>query len=285
MSRLVWDATGTKKYYTGTDRGVLYKMKAGTYGAGVPWQGLTGVNESPSGAEETALWADNQKYGSLYSAEEFGYTITAYDCPEEFDECDGTLEVADGVSIGAQDRSSFGFSYRTLIGNDTEKNNHGYKIHLVYGSTASVSDKSHSTVNDSPEAEEMSWDCKTIPVPVTGYKPTAHLVIDSTKCPKAKLDKLEDILYGIDGSDGVDAVDPTYAEFTGDAFAANTTYYERSGTEGSYVYTETEDQTMQVSKTYYIQTDPGSAAVAAVPATTARLPLPDEVIALVGKTA
>lgn len=279
MSRLVWDATGTKKYYTGTDRGVLFKMKNGTYGPGVPWQGITGINESPSGAEETPLWADNQKYGSLYSAEEFGYSITAYDCPEEFDECDGTVEVADGVTIGAQNRTSFGFSYRTLIGNDTQKNDYGYKIHLVYGSTASVSEKSHSTVNDSPEVEELSWDCTTVPVPVTGYKPTAHLVIDSTKCPADKLAKLESIIYG---SDAAEAVDPTYAEFTGESFVQGTTYYERSGTEGSYTYTETEDTTKSGSKTYYIQTSPGSTAVND---SESRLPLPDEVIALIGKTA
>lgn len=279
MSRLQWDLTGTKKYYTGTDRGVLFKMDNGSYGPGVPWQGLTGVNESPSGAEETALWADNQKYGSLYSNEEFGYTITAYDCPEEFDECDGTVEVADGVTIGAQNRKSFGFSYRTLIGNDTQKNDYGYKIHLVYGSTASVSEKSHSTVNDSPEAEEMSWDCTTIPVPVTGYKPTAHMIIDSTKTPKEKLNALEAIIYG---TDAAEATDPTYAEFTGDSFVTGTTYYVRTGTEGSYVYTATEDTTPQSGTTYYIQTSAGSAATEA---TTSRLPLPDEVIALVGKTA
>lgn len=278
MSRLVWDATGTKKYYTGTDRGVLFKMINGEYGPGVPWQGITAINESPSGAEETALWADNQKYGSLYSAEEFGYSISAYDCPEEFDECDGTVEVADGVTIGAQNRVSFGFSYRTLIGNDTQKNDYGYKVHLVYGSTASVSEKSHSTVNDSPEAEEMSWDCTTIPVPVTGYKPTAHLVIDSTKCPAAKLAQLEDILYG---KDSRDAVDPTYEAFTGESFATGTTYYERTETEGSYVYTATEDATMQNGKTYYVQTSAGQAAVTA---SESRLPLPDEVIALIGKT-
>lgn len=280
MSRLQWDATGTKKYYTGTDRGVLFKMNTnGTYGEGVAWQGLTGVTESPSGAEETALWADNQKYGSLYSNEEFGYTINAYDCPEEFDECDGTVEVADGVNIGAQNRKSFGFSYRTLIGNDTKKNDYGYKVHLVYGSTASVSEKSHSTVNDSPEAEEMSWECTTIPVPVTGYKPTAHLVIDSTKCPAAKLAQLEEIIYG---ANAAEAVDPTYEEFTGDTFAADTTYYERSGSEGEYVYTATEDTTVQSGTTYYIQTSAGSQATTAK---TSRLPLPDEVIALVGKTA
>lgn len=277
--RLQWDLTGTKKYYTGTDRGVLFKMDNGVYGPGVPWQGLTGITESPSGAEETALWADNQKYGSLYSNEEFGYTITAYDCPEEFDECDGTVEVADGVTIGAQNRKSFGFSYRTLIGNDTQKNDYGYKIHLVYGSTASVSEKAHSTVNDSPEAEELSWDCTTIPVPVIGFKPTAHMVIDSTKCPKAKLEALEAIIYG---TDSAEAVDPTYEEFTGESFATGTTYYERTGTEGSYVYTATEATTPQSGTTYYVQTSAGSEATEA---TESRLPLPDEVIALIGRAA
>lgn len=199
--RLVWDEVGTKKYYTGVDRGVFFKMKAdGTYDSGVAWQGLRGVDESPSGAEETPLWADNIKYGSLWSTEEFGYTISAYDSPTEFDECDGTVEIAPGVTIGAQNRKSFGFSYRTFIGNDAAGIDYGYKIHLVYGSTASPTEKSHSTVNESPEAEELSWECKTTPAPAPGYKPTAHIIIDSTRVDAGQLAALEDILYGSDGT-------------------------------------------------------------------------------------
>jgi hypothetical protein len=205
MSKIVWDEIGKKTYHTGVDRGVLYTQVDGKYAKGVGWNGLTGVNESPSGAEETPLWANNAKYGSLYSAEEFGFTITAYQSPEEFDACDGTLEIFPGVSITQQDRASFGFTYRNLVGNDTEKNAYGYDIHLVYGATATPSEKDHCTVNESPEAEELSWECSTVPVPVSGKKPTAHIVIHSNRMTtpeaKAKLAKLEDILYGTDNAE------------------------------------------------------------------------------------
>lgn len=198
MTALVWDETGTKFYETGTDRGVLYLLdtKTATYPTGVVWNGLTGVTESPSGAEESELWADNQKYGSIYSAEKFGGTITAYQSPEEFDACDGTADIATGVTIGQQKRAKFGLSYRTLIGNDVANTEYGYKIHLVYGATASPSEHAHSTVNDSPDAEELSWEFNTVPVPVEGFKPTSHLVINSTKIDKAKLKAIEDLLYG-----------------------------------------------------------------------------------------
>lgn len=201
MSRIVWDATGEHFYETGVDHGVLYKYDNGAFDHGVAWNGLTAVNESPSGAEATALYADNIKYLNLLSAEEYGYTIEAYSSPEEFDECDGTAEVADGVTIGQQNRALFGFCYRTLIGNDTEGTNKGYKLILVYNSLASPSAKNHSTVNDSPEAATLSWEVKTTPVPVTGAKPTATLVVDSTKTPAGKLTALEEILYGKTGVD------------------------------------------------------------------------------------
>ena len=201
MSRLVWDDTGNQIYETGTDRGVLYPMSSsGTYPTGVAWDGLRSIAEKPSGAEETALWANNHKYGSLYSTEEFEFGIGAYTSPEEFDACDGTVAIATGVTVGQQKRSKFGLSYRTLIGNDTDGTDYGYKVHLVYGATASPSEREHSTVNDSPEAEELSWDCKTVPVPITGQKPSAHLVIDSTKADAAKLEALEEILYGSDNA-------------------------------------------------------------------------------------
>lgn len=194
---LTWDDTGNQLFETGTDRGVLYPIgDSGTYPTGVAWNGLRSVTESPSGAEETALWANNHKYGSLYSEEEFGFTIGAYTSPEEFDACDGTLEIATGVTAGQQPRKKFGMTYRTLIGNDTNGMNHGYKLHLVYGATASPSERSHSSVNESPEAEELSWECKTVPVAVAGFKPTSHLVIDSTKANATKLATLEGILYG-----------------------------------------------------------------------------------------
>lgn len=200
---LVWDDTGNQIYETGTDRGVLYVMNSsGAYPEGVAWDGLRSVTESPSGAEETALWANNHKYGSLYSAEEFGFTIGAYTSPEEFDACDGTAEITTGVTAGQQTRAKFGMSYRTLIGNDVNGTDYGYKIHLVYGATASPSERSHSSVNDSPEAEELSWECKTVPVAVANLKPTSHIVIDSTKADATKLAALEAKLYGTGGTGG-----------------------------------------------------------------------------------
>lgn len=197
-----WDQTGSRLYETGTDRGVLYKMldtisdPTKPYDDGVAWNGLTAVNENPSGAEPTALWADNIKYLNLMSAEEFAATVEAYTYPEEFEECDGSRSLATGVTIGQQPRKMFGFSYRTLIGNDQQSNDYGYKIHLVYGCLASPSQKNYQTVNDSPEAITFSWEVSSTPVAVTGFKPTAHLIIDSTKVTAAKLTSLEEILYG-----------------------------------------------------------------------------------------
>lgn len=203
MARLKWDEDSKRLYETGVDRGVLYpKGATGDYPKGVPWSGLTSVSESPSGAENTALYADNIKYLNLRSAEEFGCTIEAYTYPDEFAECDGTAQLADGVMIGQQPRKSFGFSYRTRVGNDVEGDSHGYKIHLVYGCTASPSERSYQTVNDSPEAITFSWEVSTTPVNVTGFKPTALLVIDSTKVDAEKLKALEDILYGKDAPTG-----------------------------------------------------------------------------------
>lgn len=197
MSALIWDKVGERLFETGVDRGVLYPYKQEAYQKGVVWNGLTNVNESPSGAEATPLWADNIKYLNLMSAEEFGATIEAYMYPDEFAECDGSAEIAPGVTIGQQKRKMFGFSYRTKIGSDTEGNDKGYKIHLVYGALASPSDKSYGTINDSPEAITFSWTVTTTPVNVTGFKPTAHLVIDSTKVnDAAKMKAIEDVLYG-----------------------------------------------------------------------------------------
>ena len=195
MSKLIWDKTGERLYETGVSKGVLYPQAAGAYPTGVAWNGLTAVTESPSGAEATPLYADNIKYLNLVSAEEFGATIEAYMYPDEFAACNGEAELAAGVSIGQQARSPFGLSYQTKIGNDVD-NEAGYKIHIIYGALAAPSEKAYATVNDSPEAITFSWEITTTPVEVAGLKPTASLVIDSTKVDAAKLTELEKILYG-----------------------------------------------------------------------------------------
>ena len=205
MAKLVWDKTGDRLYETGVKNGVLYIPTSGIYSKGVAWNGLTAVTESPSGAEATALYADDTKYLSLMSAEEFGATIEAYTYPDEFAACDGSAELADGVMIGQQKRSTFGLCYKTTIGNDTEGNDHGYKLHIIYGAQAKPSERAYATINDSPEAITFSWEITTTPVNVTGAKPTASLVIDSTKADPSKLAALEDILYGKDGEPGNEA--------------------------------------------------------------------------------
>ena len=196
MSRLVWDKTGDRLYETGVKQCVLYPQVSGAYPKGVAWNGITSVTESPSGAEPSPLYADDIKYLNLMSTEEFGASIEAYMYPEEFEACDGSAEIAPGVSIGQQKRQSFGLCYRTIIGNDTESNEHGYKLHIIYGALAAPSEKAYATVNDSPEAITFSWELSTTPVNVTGGNPTASLTIDSTKVKAEKLKALEDILYG-----------------------------------------------------------------------------------------
>lgn len=262
--QLAWDQDGEREYETGVDHGVVYPMSGNAYGKGTAWNGLSSINESPSGGEANDIYADNIKYLTLMSAEKFGGTIEAYMSPEEFDECDGTAEVAPGVTIDQQTRKSFGLSYRTIIGSDTEGDEHGYKLHLVYGAKASPSEKSRSTVNDSPEATTLSWEFNTTPPaiktvnPSTGkaYKPTAHLVVKSTKANADKIAAFENILYG---------KDPTYAETADESFQTGKDYYELVN--GAYV--KTSDVSMDSEKTYYEQTAAG---------TDARLPLPDEVI-------
>lgn len=206
--KIEWDKTGERLFETGVDRGVLYPQSTGgTYPAGVPWNGLTNVTESPSGAEATPLYADNIKYLNLLSTEEFGATIEAYTYPDEFGECNGERDLKTGVHIGQQGRKPFGLCYRTKIGNDTDGNEHGYKIHIIYGALAAPSEKSYGTINDSPEAITFSWEVKTTPVTVTGFKPTASLVIDSTKINSADLTALEQILYGTPAGSGASAVE------------------------------------------------------------------------------
>ena len=196
---LVWDETGKKLFETGVSNVALYPQDTtGVYGAGVAWNGVTNISESPSGAEATTLWANNGKYLNLYSVEEYASSIEAYTYPDEFAECDGSAEIVKGVSIGQQTRKSFGLAYKTLIGSDTDGNDHGYKLHLVYGCKAAPSERSHATVNDSPEALSFSWEISTTPVSVTGHKPTAYVEIDSTKVDPAKLAAFEKILFGSD---------------------------------------------------------------------------------------
>lgn len=196
MSKIIWDEIGKRTYETGVEKGVLYPCSKSGYGKGVPWNGLTAVTESPSGAEPNPLYADNIKYLNLMSNEEFGATIEAYTYPPEFEACDGSASISEGVSIGQQTRSKFGLSYVTKLGNDTEAIDYGYKIHLMYGALASPSEKGYSSINESPDAIGFSWAITTTPVEVPGFKPTASVTIDSTKVKATDLKKLEDILYG-----------------------------------------------------------------------------------------
>ena len=238
MAKLLWDQVGQRFYETGTKKGVLYKQVDGAYPTGVAWNGLTAVTESPEGADSTDIYADDIKYLSLRSVENFKATIEAYTYPDEFAECDGSAALISGVTIGQQTRKPFGFSWVTTVGNDTSYNDYSYKIHLVWGATVSPSERSYQTINDSPEAITFSWELDTIPVPVTGYKATAHMEIDASKFTgdaAAKLTALEDVLWGRD------AVEAQAA----------------SGTQGQPGYTP---------------------AVAAVTAITPHLPLPDDVL-------
>lgn len=202
MAKLVFDESGKRFYETGVSKGVLYVQDAsGAYPQGVAWNGLTAVNETPSGAEATPLYADDIKYLNLRSAEEFGATIEAYTYPDEFEQCDGSAELAEGVVIGQQARKAFGLCYKTIVGNDIQGNDFGYKLHLIYGATAAPSEKAYATVNDSPEAVTFSWEVTCTPVDVEGFKPTATVVIDSRKVDAEKLAALEDKLYGTESEE------------------------------------------------------------------------------------
>lgn len=196
MSKLVWDQAGERLYETGTKKGVLYPIVSGKYPKGVAWNGLTAVTESPEGAEPTALYADDIKYLNILSTEEFKATVEAYTYPDEFAACDGSAELTKGVTIGQQKRKMFGMSYVTTLGNDTDGDSHGYKIHIIYGALAAPSEKSYASKNDSPEAVTFSWELSTTPVEVEGFEPTASLVIDSTTVESQYLSKLEEVLYG-----------------------------------------------------------------------------------------
>lgn len=207
MAKLVWDKTGEKLFETGVDHGVLYpwdptaNSNAGAYGKGIVWNGLTGVTNSPDGAEPTDLWADNIKYATLRSAETFGATIEAYTYPDEFAECDGSATPKTGVHVGQQTRKAFGFCYRTKVGSDSDPDANKYKIHVIYNATASPSERAYESVNDSPDAITFSWEITTTPVNINGYKPTSEIIIDAWKLSKADLDKVEDTLYGTASED------------------------------------------------------------------------------------
>lgn len=211
MAAIKWDQTGERLYETGVNHGVLYVQKAdGTYENGVAWNGLTAVTESPDGAEPTDLWADNIKYASLRSAETFGATIEAYTYPDEFAACDGSYAISDGIYIGQQGRTPFAFCYRTELGNDTaNEGDDAYKLHIIYNATASPSEKSYETINDSPDVITFSWEIDTTPIAVTDHKPTATLVIDSSKVPEAKMTLILNKLYGTDGAGGSTGTEPT----------------------------------------------------------------------------
>lgn len=215
--KLQWDKVGEHFYETGVDHGVLYPManNGQTYEKGVAWNGLTAVTESPEGAEVSAIYADNIKYLNLMSAEDFKATIEAYTYPDEFEACDGSASLGEGVKIGQQSRKAFGFSYRTKVGNDLNPEL-GYKIHLIYGATAAPSERAYETVNDSPEAITFSWEVSTIPVEVTGFKPTAHVEIDSTKVAAEKLALIEAALYGTEDQSVITAITAKIPGFTGD---------------------------------------------------------------------
>lgn len=218
MFNLEWDKAGERLFETGVDRVVLYPIRdtitdpTDPYDEGVAWNGVTGISQSASGGEPTPLYADNGKYLSIMSAEEVNLSIEAYTYPEAFEECDGSREIVTGAIIGQQPRKTFGLSYRTLIGNDQKQQDFGYKVHLVYGCLASPSDRSYATVNDSPEATSFSWSVTTTPVEVNGFKPTAIIIVDSTKTDAAKMSALNSLLYGTAGTNSVAAKLPLPAE-------------------------------------------------------------------------
>ena len=271
MSLITFDNTGDKKFEAGVDHCVLYPLTNGAYNLGVAWNGITGITESPEGGDAQDFYADNIKYGSLRGAENFGGTIECYTYPDEWKGCDGRADLADGVTFSQQSRKIFGLSYRTLIGSDTMELGAGYILHIIYGCTASPSSKSRSTVNESPEAGTMSYEFKTTPVNVSkivNAKATSHIEIDSTKVSPKVLAAIEAALYGKDGVVSYSSASPSGSENP-----ASEGWYERSGSEGSYVYTLTTDNSVQSSKTYYIKNEVGGA--------NAYLPTPDQLYDLI----
>lgn len=282
MARLVFDKVGERFYETGVDRCVLYlQSSTGDYPLGVAWNGITEIQQNPSGAESNKQYADNIDYLNLISKETFGGSIASFTQPDEWAQCDGSVEPVAGIRMGQQTRKSFGLSYRTLIGNDIDGTDYGYKIHLIWNAKATPSERSYATMNDSPEALNPSWTIDTTPVSVPGYKPTSHMEIDSTKVDATKLAAFEDIILGSENSDPrlptpAEVIDffkespvpptpptpePTYEPVTpvGTENPHEEGWYERSGEEGSYVYTLTEDTTVDAEKTYYELVEPSEA--------------------------
>lgn len=260
---IIWDEQGAKKFEAGTDHAVLYPIANGVYPKGVAWNGITAVNESPEGGDAQDFYADNIKYGSLRGAENFNGTVECYTYPDEWKECDGRKSLVPGVTIAQQNRKAFGLSYRSLIGNDTELLDYGYTLHLVYNATASPSEKSRATINESPEAQTFSYEFRTTPVPVTvipNAKATSHIEIDSTKVSKAQLDAIEAVLYGTAGSVSYNEVAATSADNP-----VTEGWYELVGT----TYVLSTDTVVDTEKTYYEKVETG--------AVEGRLPLPDEV--------
>ena len=264
MGKLIFDANGERFYETGVNECALYPQAAnGSYPAGVAWNGISNITEKPSGAEASPIYADNIKYLNLYSAETFGATVQAYYYPDEFALCDGSAELATGVMIGQQNRAAFGLAYKTRLGNDIENNDLGYKLHLLYGCKASPSEKAYATINDSPEAIQFSWELTTVPVTVTGFKPTACVIIDSTKVNATKLTQFEDIIYG--------STTYSYTKTSDVAIDPTKTYYTKNGD----VYTPVAEPVVADIGDYYERTETE---------TTARLPLPDEVASFFATT-
>lgn len=258
--RLKWDETGDRKYETGTKKGVVFPMENGEYGAGIAWNGITGVTKNPGGAEANDVYADDIKYLTLLSAETFAYTIECLQYPDEFAECNGEKEAVAGVKIGQQERKAFGFAYESILGNDTQSNKYGKILHLFYNSKCSPSEKAYQTVNESPETMTMSFECNSTAVKIDEDTTTCTVEIDSTQVDAEKFKAFQDILYGTDAS-------VSYVVTADESFDSEKTYYEKSGD----TYVETQDVTMQSGKTYYEKVE--------TEATTSRLPLPAEVIA------
>lgn len=271
MSKLVWDTVAERFYQTGCSHGVLYKQVGGAYPAGVVWNGLTAVSENPEGADPTDIYADDIKYLSIRSAENYKATIEALYSPDEFDECDGSAALMTGVKISQQPRKAFGFTWQTVKGNGTDLNDYGKIIHIIYGATVSPSEKSYSTINDSPDVMNLSWEIDTIPVNVTGHKPTAHLQIDCTQLTAAQVAAVEKTLYG---SDAVTAAAATYKKASGTFQATGVDYYTLNGT----TYTKVQSPSSDDFADYYVVDTP---AVEAAEATTAYLPLPDALLAII----
>ena len=279
MSKLVWDAATTHFYQTGCKHGVLYKQdNSGAYPAGVAWNGLTAVTVSPEGADATEIYADDIKYLTLRSAENIKATIEALYSPPEFDECDGSVELAAGMKIAQQARKAFGFAWETVKGNDAQLNDYGRILHILYGCTVAPSEKSYQTINDSPEVMNLSWEIDTVPAAVTGHKPTAYVEIDLTALSPAQVTAVENALFGADAQEATAA---TYKKATGTYQATGVDYYTRSGegtTQSPYVYTKDDTPSSEEFSTYYVVDTPAHDAQTA---SSPYLPLPDALAGII----